>query len=147
MANFIKQFSIPSSNLIKGPLDAGTQLAVGTSAERSSDPLIGEIRYNTDNTVLEVYDGTQYTNVAGAGNAAITKTSVVTGDGTTTAFTSFFATAPISDQAVVIVVGNVVQEPGQAYTTSGTTTLTFTSPPPNGHRIYGIVGFDSVTAI
>ena len=75
------------------------------------------------------------------------KTADIAGDGTTTAFTSFFATAPISDQAVVIVVGNVVQEPGQAYTTSGTTTLTFTSPPPNGHRIYGIVGFDSVTAI
>lgn len=146
MANFVKQYT-PASNLIKGPIDSGTQLAVGTSAERSSDPLIGEIRYNTDNTVLEVYDGSAYTNVAGAGNAAITKTSVVTGDGTTTAFASFFATAPISDQAVVIVVGNVVQEPGQAYTTSGTTTLTFTSPPPNGHRIYGIVGFDSVTAI
>ena len=145
MANYVKAYT-PAANLIKGPIEQGTQLAVGASSERSAAPNIGEIRYNTDNTVLEVYDGSAFTNVAGTGNAAITKTAVQTGDGTTTVFSSFFSVAPISAQAVVIVVGNVMQEPGQAYTISGTN-ITFTSPPPNGHRIYGIVGFDSVTAI
>ena len=145
MANFVKQYT-PASNMAKGPIESGTQLAVGTSAERSSDPLIGEIRYNTDNSELEVYNGTIYKSLAGEGNAAITKTSVATGDGSTTVFTSFFATTPISAQAVVVVVGNVLQEPTQAYTVSGTT-ITFTSPPPASHRIYAVVGFDSVTAV
>jgi len=144
MANFVKSYT-PTSNMAKGPVEAGTQLAVGGSAERSSDPNTGELRYNSDNNLLEIYNGTQYSNIALTGNAPITKTTVVTGDGSTALFTSFFATAPVSVNSVLVVVGNVVQEPTQAYTISGTD-ITFTSAPPVGHRIYGIIGFDSNVA-
>lgn len=77
-----------------------------------------------------------------SGNASITKTTVVTGDGTSTAFTNFFASAPDDENNVIVIVGNVIQEPDAAYTISGRD-ITFTSPPPNTHRIYALVGFDS----
>jgi len=67
-----------------------------------------------------------------------------TGNGSTTTFTDFFTTAPADVKNVIVVVGNVVQEPTQSYTVSGRN-ITFTSAPPNTHRIYAFVGFDSTT--
>lgn len=144
MANFLKSYT-PSPNLAKKATESGTQLASGTSAQRSADPMEGEIRLNTDTTRLEVYDGTQFKTIALQGFSAITKTTVVTGDGSTTAFTGFFGSAPADENSVIVVVGNVIQEPDQAYTISGTD-ITFTSPPPATHRIYALVGFDSTSA-
>ena len=53
-----------------------------------------------------------------------------TGDGSTTAFT--LAQSVASGEAIIVTIGNVVQEPGAsaAYTAYGNT-LTFSSPPPN----------------
>ncbi|MEL0287055.1 MAG: hypothetical protein VXA34_00205 [Gammaproteobacteria bacterium] len=53
-----------------------------------------------------------------------------TGDGSTTAFT--LAQSVASGEALIVTIGNVVQEPGvsAAYTAYGNT-LTFSSPPPN----------------
>lgn len=53
-----------------------------------------------------------------------------TGDGTTTAYT--LAQSVVSGEALLVTVGNVVQEPGagKAYTAQGNT-LTFSSAPPN----------------
>jgi len=53
-----------------------------------------------------------------------------TGDGTTTAFT--LAQSVVSGEALIVTIGNVVQEPGAsaAYTAYGNT-LTFSSPPAN----------------
>jgi hypothetical protein len=144
MANFLKQFT-PSPNMIKKPVESGTQLARGNSSQRSADPMDGEIRLNTDTSRLEVYDGAGYKTIALQGFATVSKTTVVTGDGSTTTFTSFFSTAPSDENSVIVVVGNVIQEPGQAYTISGTD-ITFTSPPPDTHRIYALVGFDSTSA-
>jgi len=54
-----------------------------------------------------------------------------TGDGTTTAFT--LAQSVVSGEAIMVVIGNVVQEPGvgKAYTAYGNT-LTFSAAPANG---------------
>ena len=144
MANFLKQFT-PSPNLAKKATEAGTQIAKGNSSKRSVDPMEGELRLNTDLGRLEIYDGTQFNTIALQGFATITKTTVVTGDGSTTTFASFFNTAPADENSVIVVVGNVIQEPGSAYTISGTD-ITFTSPPPNTHRIYALEGFDSTSA-
>jgi len=53
-----------------------------------------------------------------------------TGDGTTTAFT--LAQSVVSGEALIVTIGNVVQEPGAsaAYTAYGNT-LTFSAPPAN----------------
>ena len=39
----------------------------------------------------------------------------VTGDGSATSFTNFFATAPADENNVIVVVGNVVQEPRSGF--------------------------------
>ena len=57
-----------------------------------------------------------------------------TGDGSSTAFT--LTQNVVSGEAIMVVIGNVVQEPGigKAYTAQGTT-LTFSAPPANGDVI------------
>lgn len=57
-----------------------------------------------------------------------------TGNGSSTAFT--LTQNVVSGEAIMVVIGNVVQEPGigKAYTAQGTT-LTFSAPPSNGDVI------------
>ena len=57
-----------------------------------------------------------------------------TGNGSTTAFT--LTQSVVSGEAIMVIIGNVIQEPGvgKAYTAQGTT-LTFSSPPANGDII------------
>jgi hypothetical protein len=57
-----------------------------------------------------------------------------TGNGSSTAFT--LTQNVVSGEAIMVVIGNVVQEPGigKAYTAQGTT-LTFSAPPANGDVI------------
>ena len=128
-------------NFAKKPASA-TQPATGTTAERPATPAAGDYRFNSDTSKVEYYDSSAWKNLSRSGNASITKTTVVTGDGTSTAFTNFFASAPDDENNVIVIVGNVIQEPDAAYTISGRD-ITFTSPPPNTHRIYALVGFDS----
>jgi len=125
---------------------AGQTTASGTSAQRPADPKSGTIRFNTDTSRLEYYDKgtTSWRSSTPQGTVAMIKDGNETGDGTTTVFNSFFTTAPVDANSVIVVVGNVVQEPTQAYTISGTN-LTFGSAPPNTHRIYAFVGMNSTT--
>ena len=57
-----------------------------------------------------------------------------TGNGSATAFT--LTQSVVSGEAIMVIIGNVIQEPGvgKAYTAQGTT-LTFSSPPANGDVI------------
>ena len=57
-----------------------------------------------------------------------------TGTGSATAFT--LTQSVVSGEAIMVIIGNVIQEPGvgKAYTAQGTT-LTFSSPPANGDVI------------
>ena len=95
----------------------GVALAVGTVADSSI-------------TGAKLQDGTITLDKIAAG--AYTK-QTFTGDNTTTAFT--LSTDPGVAQALLVMVDNVVQEPTENYTTSGTT-LTFTSAPALNARIY-----------
>ena len=117
-------------------------ISAGTTAERPSSGVNGDIRFNTDTSRVEYFDGSAFRSVTPQGTKNIIKDGNVTGDGTATNFTNFFATAPVDENNVIVIVGNVVQEPDQAYTISGRD-ITFTSPPPNTHRVYALVGFDS----
>ena len=56
-------------------------------------------------------------------------TDFFSGNGSTTAFTLSRAVASVND--VEVIVENVIQNPGSAYTISGNT-ITFTSAPPSG---------------
>lgn len=40
-----------------------TIIPIGTTAQRPAVPEAGMIRFNTDNNAVEIYDGTEWTNV------------------------------------------------------------------------------------
>jgi len=113
----------------------------GTTADRSTNPIRGDLRFNTDSDKLEIFNGAEFKSVAGEGNTSITQDSF-TGDGSTTAFTMSTSVTSNQTQRIVVAVGNVYQNPASAYTLSGTT-LTFTSPPANAETITVIHGLDS----
>jgi hypothetical protein len=123
---------------------AGISTASGTSAERPSVAEKGTFRFNETTTRMEYYDGSAFRSITPQGTIAMVKDGNVTGDGSATSFTNFFATAPVDENNVIVVVGNVIQEPDQSYTISGRN-ITFTSAPPNTHRVYAFVGFDNTT--
>ena len=88
MAGFLKS----NTNFIKRGNQV-TRPASGTTAGRPTNPAAGEFRFNEDTNKVEYYDSAAWKNLSRSGSATVTKTTVVTGDGTTTAFTNFFTTA------------------------------------------------------
>ena len=122
---------------------SGIPTASGTSAERPTVAKKGTFRFNETTTRMEYYDGTAFRSMTPQGTLGMAL-DTASGDGSATTFTNFFTTAPADENNVIVVVGNVPQEPDQAFTISGRN-ITFTSAPPNGHRIYAFIGFDSTT--
>ena len=114
-------------------------LPAGTTAQRSPSPESGDIRFNTETSALEFYNGTSFESAALQGTVLITKDSF-TGDGSTSVFT--LSATPRNEDAILVFVGNVHQNPTVAYSLSGAT-MTFSSPPPDTHTIVVLHGFDS----
>lgn len=136
MGRFVKG---SATTTLKDAISGGVTAPSGTTAQRSPDPTVGVIRYNTTTSNLEYYDGSSYQNFAVQGSVSITKDSF-TGDGSTTVYT--LSITPSDENAILVFVGNVHQNPGVAYTLSGST-LTFGSAPPDTHAIVVLHGFDS----
>ena len=135
MGRFIKSSAVTT---LKDESTGAVTLPSGSTSDRTSSD-IGDIRVNTDTTALEFYDGTQWSDVAVQGNVTITKDSFV-GDGSTAVFT--MSITPADENAIIVFVGNVHQNPGVAYTVSGAD-ITFTSAPPDTHTIVVLHGFNS----
>ena len=114
----------------------------GTTAERPT-PSTGIIRFNTQEGQYEgSTDGSTWAAFATAGDVPIISKVSATGDGSTTTFTGFFATAPAGVANVMVFIDNVYQEPTENYSVSSNN-ITFTSAPHSGARIFAIVGFDN----
>lgn len=128
-----------ATTTVKDEATGSITLPSGNTAERSAVPHTGDIRYNTDTTALEFFDGSTFENVALQGTVLIAKDSF-TGDGSTTVYT--MSVTPRNADAILVFVGNVHQNPGVAYTVSGAD-ITFTSVPPDTHTIVIMHGFDS----
>ena len=75
---------------------------------------------------------------------AFAKTSITTANGSLTAFNVLKWN--VSQNSILVVYGGVVQEPGVAYTVSGTT-ITFTSAPASGITLYIIYLGKELTSI
>ena len=126
---------------VSGSTDA-LKLPSGNTAQRPT-ATAGIIRYNSQTSKYEACnDGSTYVELAIAGDVpSISKVSA-TGDGSSTVFGSFFGSAPETVNNVLVFIDNVMQEPTENYTVSGTT-ITFTSAPHSGARIFALTGFDN----
>ena len=105
------------------------QIAVGTTAQRPVAPSTGDLRFNSTNTSVEVYDGSAWVNV-GQDTTTITSQAFA-GDNSTVAFT---LNATATTASVIVSINGTVQTPTTAYAVSGTT-LTFTEAPASGDAI------------
>jgi len=142
MAGFVKnKGTFDGGNTLKLEEIGATGTPAGGTADRPSDPDTGDIRFNTDEGKLEVYNGTAFQQLSTTGVVTVTQDSF-TGDGSTIAYTMSTSVESDQTQRIVVAVGNVYQNPASAYTLSGTT-ITFTSPPGDSETITIIHGYDS----
>ena len=140
MTRFIKD----KGYTVKEQATGGVSIPVGTTADRSSTNVAGEIRFNSSITALEIYTGNAFITLAKTGYTSITQDSF-TGNGSTVAYTMSTSVQSNEEQRIIVAVGNVYQNPASAYTVSGTT-ITFTSAPGNAETITVVHGFDSISA-
>jgi hypothetical protein len=104
-------------------------VSVGTTAQRPSTPVTGDLRFNTTSTALEVFNGSSFVSVGD--DSAVITTQSFSGDNSTTAFT---LSESATTASVIVSINGTVQAPTTAYAVSGTT-LTFTEAPSAGDAI------------
>ena len=123
MGYFVKNRRLQSGS-------SGVVLPTGSTAQRPDYPVFGLIRYNTDNGLIEFFDGSIFQSLATSGGISYTVDSF-TGDGSTTVFTM---SQQESDAAQIIVfVGSIYQTTDPvSYTVNGGYDITFASAPPSG---------------
>jgi hypothetical protein len=123
------------------------QLPLGSSSVGPDVPVNGQIRFNQSNTRVELFYNSVWNTIAKVGTVAIV-VDEFTGDGIITTFT--MSQAESSDSAILVSIGGVYQQPTTNYTTNGTTTITFTSPPPapgvNPNKIVVVHNLNSTNA-
>ena len=118
----------------------------GISGIRPDAPVVGQTRWNTTNSALEFYNGSDWKNVATQGNVTIVKDSF-TGDNTNSVFGPMSYSYNAGQEAQVIaVVNNVIQNPGVGFEFFGNTSIKFTSVPTTSAPIYILHNFASTTA-
>ena len=123
------------------------QLPLGSTSVGPDVPVNGQIRFNLSNTKVELFYNGVWNQIAKVGTVSIV-VDEFTGDGITTTFT--MSQAESSDSAVLVSIGGVYQQPTTNYTTDGSTTITFTSPPPapgvNPNKIVVVHNLNSTNA-
>lgn len=112
-------------------------LPKGTDAQRPT-PVAGMLRFNTETSGFEGYDGTEWGAIGGTGSTLVQDEFV--GDGTTVAFT--LSVSVVAEIFTSVYISGVYQEKN-AYSISGTT-LTFSVAPPNGASVE-VITIDNIT--
>jgi len=123
---------------------SGAVMPFGPTSLRPLTPISGDFRFNTDTNLVEVYYSAQWNTLTREGPVNVTK-DTFTGDGFTTPFTMSQSYSAGQETRIIVVVGNIFQNPGVAYTVSGTT-ITFTSAPPFGQTVIVLHGYASTVA-
>lgn len=127
MARYLKNLEINSSSY-------SVRLPNGSTALRSQSPVDGQIRYNSDIGEIEAYYGGIWNTFAREGEVVVVKDQFL-GTGALSTFTMSYSYASGREAQALIFVGGVFQNPAVAYTFNGTTTVSFTSPPPLGQQV------------
>jgi len=134
MARLLKNASLQTGS-------TAIRLPLGATSDRPSTPVNGQIRFNTDTQRFEIYYNA-WQSIAILGNVTIYKDSF-TGDGVTTNFTLSYT--PPDQNSILVFVGNVQQNPGDAFTLSGAV-ITFANPPPATYSVVVFHKFSSTDA-
>jgi hypothetical protein len=123
------------------------QLPLGSNSLGPDQPQSGQIRFNTSNSRVELFYNGQWNQIAKIGSVNIV-VDEFTGDNTTTTFT--MSQAESDANAILVQIGGVYQQPNINYTVNGTTSITFTSPPPapgvNPNKIVVVHNLNSTDA-
>ena len=123
------------------------QLPLGSTSVGPDVPVDGQIRFNLSNTKVELFYNGVWNQIAKVGTVSIV-VDEFTGDGIATTFTK--SQAESSSSAVLVSIGGVYQQPTTNYTVDGSTTITFTSPPPapgvNPNKIVVVHNLNSTNA-
>jgi hypothetical protein len=120
--------SSTTANLVTFGGTAGIIIPAGNIDQRPSPATTATIRFNTINTTLEIWDGTNW--VSGTGDISIISNQTLNGDGSTTVFSLDQAATADS---ILVSINGVSQTPGVDYTTSsGPDQITFTTAPAGG---------------
>lgn len=122
----------------------GAIMPFGPTSLRPLAPISGDFRFNTDTNLVEVYYSGLWNSLTREGPVNITK-DTFTGDSAISNFTLSVSYTAGQEARMIVVIGNVFQNPGVAYTVSGTT-ITFTSPPPFGQTVIVLHGYASTVA-
>jgi len=108
----------------------GLQIPVGTTGQRPNPATAGTVRFNSDISRMEIYDGSEWDQVVGG----VTNQTIANANGVTTTFTLDRST---TTAAVLIMLNGVVQLPGTAYNMSPnpSANLVFTEAPASNDTI------------
>jgi len=120
MGTFLKNREIQSGS-------TGIRIPTGTAANRPDQPVFGQIRFNTDSSLVEFYNGTAWVSLSAGGSVSYTVDDF-TGDGSTEVFV--MSEAESDETQIIVFVGSIYQDPATAYTVDGGFNITFTSTPP-----------------
>ena len=134
MARLLKNASLQTGS-------TAIRLPLGATSDRPSVPVNGQIRFNTDTQRFEIYYNA-WQSIAILGNVTIQK-DLFTGDGVQTQFTLSYT--PPDQNSILVFVGNVAQNPGDAFTLSGAV-ITFANPPPATYSVVVFHKFNSTDA-
>ena len=122
MGRYVKNVELKSG-------DSAIVAPVGTTALRPSNPISGQIRYNTSLSKLEFYDNNSWEQVGKEGSVTIVK-DTFTGDASADTFGPMSYSYSSSEEPQVLVFLNTVyQNPGVSYTFDGSDDITFGSTP------------------
>lgn len=129
LANGNITLTATGNQLVQVSGSLGVILPVGNTAQRPSPSTTGTLRFNSDYSRIEYYDGVEWDIVAGG-----VTNETFSGDGSTVAFTLSRQT---TTAAALIMLNGVVQLPGTAYNMSPnpSVNLVFTEAPATGDVI------------
>ncbi len=123
------------------------QLPIGSNSIGPDQPVDGQFRYNSSSNRIEFFIAGSWKQVAKIGSVNIA-VDEFTGDAVQTVFS--MSQSESDANAVLVEIGGVYQQPNVNYTVNGTTSITFTSPPPapgvNPNKIVVVHNLNSTDA-
>jgi hypothetical protein len=110
----------PNNGIVQIDSTTALQIPTGNTIQRPSANVAGYVRFNSDLSTIEYYDGYEWAPV----NNVISN-QFINGDGVTQTFTLNQAT---TTEAILVSINGTIQQPGVAYTVIGNQ-ITFTEIP------------------